>query len=459
MGNYIVTVTATGKKLSHSVDQSVSVSAKEVVPLGDFSLNSGIPTPLTISAGTSSFTLIAVTSLDGFSGTVSLDSNPQQGITTSFDPTVVEIIANGTSRSTLTISVSPAIPVGTYSFNVVGTSGSASHSVTMVVTVPGAPMMGIICVAPGESVSCPDSPPVFTGTVGSQITVAINVQDSGSLNAFDIQVQADPAVLEPVSNSLEGTLLQNPLVIVDSTDLVNGIARLAVAALNFNTTSPTTGRLFSITYNVVGQMGTPISFPTGCDGSSNDSFCVTVANGTQGLVAENIQTATFGPAQPDFTISASPDALVLTGPSVRSTIELTSVGNFSGTVFLSLLVLAPPQIEFSTSLSPTTLTLGPGETATSTLEVFSSFPVQNNTLPAGNFTIVVTGMSGSLSHSVPVTVSFAVQNLGDFSIDVQPSTLVVVQGTASAAKVVVASIGGFTGTVSLEAAVFGPPAA
>ncbi len=463
MRGYVVTVTATGKKVSHSVNQSVSVSAKQVAPLGDFSLNSGIPTLLTISAGTSSSALIAVTSLDGFSGNVTLDSNPPQGITTSFDPTVVGVVANGTSRSTLTISVSPAIALGTYSFNVVGTSGSLSHSVTIAVAVPGAPMVGVICVAPGESVSCPDSPPVFTGTLGSQLTVAINVQGSDSLNAFDIQVQTDPAVLQPISNSLDGTLLQNVSVVINSTDPANGIARVAATALAFFTTSPTTGRLFSITYNIVGTTGTPISFPTGCNGSSNNSFCVTVANGGQGPVPENLQTATFGQAQPDFTISASPDALVLIGPPVRSTIELTSVGNFSATVFLSLLVLAPPQIDLSTSLSPTTLTLAPGETVTSTLEVFSSFPVQNFTSPAGNFTIVITGISGSLSHPVSVTVSFAVQNLSDFSIDVQPSTLVVAQGNASAAKVVVTSIGGFTGTVSLEAAVFGdrtaPPTA
>src|SRR5262249_18031870 len=145
---------------------------------------------------------------------------------------------------------------------------------------------------------------------------------------------------------------------------------------------PTTGRLFSITYHIVGSSsGTPISYPTGCTSSSvsGTTTCVAVSNaGT--VVPENVQGATFsaGPPPPDFTISAAPASLsVPEGSCGTSSITVASFGNFNGTVALrsSVSPAGPTQ-----SISPTSVPVPPGGTASATLLVCS-----NSSTPPGSY--------------------------------------------------------------------------
>src|SRR2546427_511417 len=108
------------------------------------------------------------------------------------------------------------------------------------------------------------------------------------------------------------------------------------------------------------------------------------------------------PPPPDFGISATPASLSIhIGSSGTSTITLTSLNGFAGTIGLSTsiscsgLCLVYP----TASLNPTSVTLTSGGTGVSTLTVATSVL----TTP-GTYTITITATSGSITHTVTVTV-------------------------------------------------------
>jgi len=109
---------------------------------------------------------------------------------------------------------------------------------------------------------------------------------------------------------------------------------------------------------------------------------------------------------PDFSINANPSTLNLpTGSFGTSQMPLTSNG-FSGTVSLSSAVV-PSTSTIATTLKPTSVTLNPGGSGTSTLNVTTT-PFT----PLGTYSVNVTGTSGTLSHSAQVTVTVTSGTIG-----------------------------------------------
>ena len=97
------------------------------------------PTSLTIRAGSSTTSLVSVTSLNGFTGTVSLSGivSPllKHGPRATLSSTSVTLSSGGSGSSTLTVNTGRNTPTGSYSVTVTGVSGSISHSVTVAVSV------------------------------------------------------------------------------------------------------------------------------------------------------------------------------------------------------------------------------------------------------------------------------------------------------------------------------------
>jgi uncharacterized membrane protein len=171
------------------------------------------------------------------------------------------------------------------------------------------------------------------------------------------------------------------------------------------TVAPTTGRFFSITYNVVGATsGSFILFPANCSGTSNDSVCVTVTNPgmPNGVDPENILDANVTvSAQPDFTLSASPSSLtIIKGQSASSAITLTSLNGFAGTVTLSASISPSTKKAPVATLTPTSITLVSGGTGTATLLVSTG-----GGTATGTYTVTITATSGSLTRTTTVTVT------------------------------------------------------
>jgi hypothetical protein len=128
--------------------------------------------------------------------------------------------------------------------------------------------------------------------------------------------------------------------------------------------------------------------------------------GTSGSLTHTttVSLTVNAPAQPDFSLSASPSSLtVKQGTSGSSTITVTDVGGFTGSVTLSNSAL-PSGVTASFGTNPTT--------STSVLTFTAS-----STATTGTSTITVTGTSGTLTHTTTISLTIssaaAQQLIGD----------------------------------------------
>ena len=138
---------------------------------------------------------------------------------------------------------------------------------------------------------------------------------------------------------------------------------------------------------------------------------------------------------PDFSLSASPASLTGAG---SATVSASPSSGFASTIALSTIGLpsgATGSLS-TTSLSTSgsaTLTLAPGTAA------------------AGTYPLVVTGNSGSLTHTANISWTIASVASPDFTLTASPSSV----SGAGSSTIAIAGTGGFSGTVSL--AVSGAP--
>src|SRR5437899_1188953 len=139
-------------------------------------------------------------------------------------------------------------------------------------------------------------------------------------------------------------------------------------------------------------------------------------------------------------VSAQSSLTVTSGSATTSTVNLTSLNGFAGTV--NLAPSASPS-GLTVSLSPTSMPLTSGGTGTSTLTVSSS--------TVGTYTVTITGTSGSLSHQVIITVSVVASS--GFTIAANPSTVGFQSGSNASSTINLTSLGNFSGNVNLTESV------
>ena len=110
----------------------------DATPSADYSI-SVTPGSRTISPSASTTYTITATPIGGFTGTISLSaSGMSNDSTASFAPTSIAINDSSAKTSTLTINTSGTTPPGSYTLNIVGTSGNLQHSTTTQLIVSGA---------------------------------------------------------------------------------------------------------------------------------------------------------------------------------------------------------------------------------------------------------------------------------------------------------------------------------
>jgi subtilase family serine protease len=145
-----------------------------------------------------------------------------------------------------------------------------------------------------------------------------------------------------------------------------------------------------------------------------------------------------GSATPSFTLSASPSSVTVTqGGSGTSTISVTDVGGFSGSVTLAASGL-PSGVTAAFGTNPTT--------GTSVLTLTASA-----TATTGAATVTITGTSGSLTASTTVALTVNSAATPNFTVSASPASVTVTQGASGTSTITITSTGGFNSATTLSA--------
>ena len=467
-GTYYVLVTGTSGSLSHTMFVPVTVIAP------DFSISAS-PSPVTISSDSPGTSTITITALEGFTGLVSLSVFPSSNLNASIQPNAI------TGSGTATLSLNSTIP-GSYTVEVDGSSGALFHSLIVPVTVVGpdftisagsvspsqilagssgtssitlAPVLGFtgtVTVSVSSSVpaglTCASLSSVTFGSSSQTETLSCNASTAGdyavivtgmsgalSHNTATILFHVTDYAVVPSSPV---TVTGSPSSMITQTislTALNGFTGTVSLSVSASTPSGLTCTLSSsVTFGASLQTAT-----LSCSSRGTNDFVVTVT-GASGTLSHTTANITFHVALiPDFTISAgavSPSQ-ILAGASGTSTITLTAVNSFTGTVNLSV-----------SASTPSWLTCAPPAGA-----IFGSSPqtvaLSCSAMAAGDYAVAVTGMSGTLSR----TTAMIFFHVTDFTLSSNPASLTIQAGGSGSTTITVTPTNGFTGAVSLTATV------
>jgi ethanolamine utilization microcompartment shell protein EutS len=141
----------------------------------------------------------------------------------------------------------------------------------------------------------------------------------------------------------------------------------------------------------------------------------------------------------DFAITARPTSVIVkAGTPGSSTVTIASLNRFTGAVALNSSI---PSGLTCGALSPGSISGGSG-----------SATVSCGANAVGNYTLIVTGSSGSLVHAVSITI-----RVTDFGIAGNPSSVIVPVGSNSTSIITLTSLGGYSGNVTLLVANISDP--
>jgi subtilase family serine protease len=256
----------------------------------------------------------------------------------------------------------------------------------------------------------------------------------------DVSADADPntgaAVFDSVPYSgqtgwfqIGGTSLAAPLVAATYV-LAGGTSSVADASGLYAHASSlhdvTSGSNGSYCGSYLCQAGSGYDGPTG--------------NGTpSGLAAFGSGSGGPPPPTQDFSLGINPSSRTVTAGSGTSyTVTLSRSGGFSGDVALSVSGLPGGA---SAGFTPSTLS---GSATSATLTVDTSAGV----VPGG-YSLTIKGTGGTLTRTVPATLSVQAGVSPDFSLGISPSSRTVTAGNGTSYTVTLSTSGGFSNNVAL----------
>lgn len=481
-GSYVVTLTGTGGGQTHLAPIHVKV--------GDFRLGSPIPPSVSVAVGdTSKKSTVAVSGVNGFTGSVAMSSSVHAadtstdptGLGVNCTPTSVSVAATGST--TVTCAYTPTKPgkysvviTGTYSF----TGGTVTHTQGVSVTVTGGGNLADFTIAPTTATTVNTA----VGVAGTQtITLAavngftgtVNLAANTPLPAGLVCLALSPVTLPGTTTATLSCTAQaaadyGPVTVTGT----SGTLTHATGAVTFHVVSPSVLSLsanpttVNSNINVAGTSAITVSAPTGTTGAV--TFQVTPSTGltcdplasitlpavtatlsckaaaaadyTAGIVAtvgaltSQPLTVNYHVTSPGLTLSANP-MTVNTAPNVAGTSAITVVA--TGGVTGSVSFTVTPQTGL-TCPAVAAITL-PATTAT----------LSCTAAAVGDFTAQITGTASGVS-SPPITVTFHVAMPGTqgFTVTAQPTSVTCGVGDVSKTSIIsVAGTGGFSGTVNL----------
>ena len=419
---------------------------------------------VTLNQGGTSTTTINVTDAGGFSGQVSLavTSPLPTGVTATWG-------TNPTSGSSvLTLTAASNAPAGTTALTISGTSGSltATTNINLAVHSPTFALSASpnnLAIRQGNSgTSTITVTPEygFTGNVNlsvaglpSGVTASWSTNPTSGTSVLTLMASASaPAststlTITGTSGNITATTtlalaVQAPSFTLSGGGGVNiGIGSFGTSYIYVN---PLYGFNGSVNLSVTGlPSGVTASFsPNPTTGSSALTLTAssTAAVGTSTLTVTGTSgsltattTVTLGVFAPTFTLSGPGSADIGQGSSVTSYIYVNPQYGFTGSVNLSVSGL-PSGVTALWNPNPTS--------GNSTLTLTAS-----GSAPVGQYTVTITGKSGSLSAATTFTLGVHVP-----TFTLSTGSLNIGQGTTGTTYVYVYPQYGFTGSVNLSVA-------
>jgi hypothetical protein len=197
VGNYNIVVigiaTSHGKTNYASSELSVQVASNQ-----DFAIASS-PSSITNNFGTSNITIITVTSLNGYAGTVGLTFTAPFGyITLTGSQNPLTLTSGGTASSTLNITTSPSTTLGTYNITVTGTDGSRTHSTVTSLTVVdpiAPPVIESLKLSTYQFINGTSLSLILQNTGNTTVTIQSYVVRDSSGNTWSLSNFAGPVII------------------------------------------------------------------------------------------------------------------------------------------------------------------------------------------------------------------------------------------------------------------------
>jgi hypothetical protein len=357
------------------------------VTANDFSISTS-PTSASVTAGSSANTTVSTAVTAGSAGSVSLSaSGLPSGVSASFNPT--SVTAGGSS--TLTVATGATTPAGNYTITVTGTEGSATHSVTFALTVNGSGGGGGGLTNGGFETGNLSgwTSSGTTGVVGSGAQAGTYAARVGGTSATNGDSSVAQTFTVP-SNGSGVSFWYN----VTCPDTVT--YDWATVTLKDNTTGTTTTPLAKtcvnptsgwkqVTAAAIAGHSVTLTLTSHDDNYPGDPTYT---------LYDSVSVTTSAPPSNDFSMALSPTSVTVTqGSSATATVSTAVSSGSAATVSLS--ASGAPSAA-TASLNPTSVTAG----GSSTLTVATGAST-----PVGTYTITVTGTEGSATHSAALSLT------------------------------------------------------
>jgi hypothetical protein len=404
-GQYTVVVSA--DPLGAPIAKTQNVTLNVV----DYALGAASPSSISVKPGGNAQATMQVSALGNFSGAVTLSCNsPANGVTCSFSPSAtVNPTLNNPVNVTITVATTTATPDGQYSLTISGTTPGATAPKTQTLSLAvvdfslGAPSPSSVSLLPGGNGTV-SAVVTALGNFAAGVTLSCNAPATGVTCSFAPSATVNPTASNPVTVMITvatttGTPAgsYNVTVSAASVGAATQVQNIALQVMDFSITSSATTQTIA-----AGQTAT---YPLTVAGI-NGAFAGPIVLSCSGAPALSECTVMPNSVTPGATTAPATLSVVTTAPMA----SLRSRQNpfyalclpFVGAIFT---LLSPKQtmkrvIRLCSIATLLTVLLwlpgcgGGGSKPTTT---------KPGTQP-GSYTIMVTGTSGTLSHSVPLTV-------------------------------------------------------